>query len=389
MKARVFILAFTILFILSLSGCSSDVRTMQPQGDNVIRVGWIGALTGDSSGWGQCELNTIKLMFREINSSGGVLGQSLEVIGYDTKGDPFETVNAVKSLTENDKVAAILGPNTSSCAIPIAPVLEEAKVPDIATVATNPEVTSLKGSLKPYNFRVCFIDSFQGAAAAGFALETLKTVRAAILFDSRDQYSQELAKYFEKYYTEHGGTVVASESFKSGDTDFGEQLNKIKAADPELLFMPYYYREAALSAIQARKLGINAIFMGGDGWPSDQLLSLSDGALEGSYYVSHYNPEDSRIIEFKKTYEDEYKSKAEINVFLTHDAVDMLVDAINRAGKPDSAAIAAALEATDIKGITGRIKIGKYTHNPEGKEASIIKIENGKEIFQQYYVPKQ
>lgn len=134
----------------------------------------MGSLTGDQAVWGQCELNAVKMIFDDINKKGGVLGKKLEVIGYDTKGDAQEAVNVAKRLTGQDKVVAILGPNTSGTAIPISPVLEQAKVADIATVATNPKVTVVDGKVKPYNFRVCFIDPYQGAVAAGFAADELK-----------------------------------------------------------------------------------------------------------------------------------------------------------------------------------------------------------------------
>ncbi len=114
-------------------------------------------------------------MVEEVNANGGWLGRQVEAVGYDTKGDSMEAVNAVKRLTSQDKVVAIIGPNASGQAIAISSVLEEAQVPEIATVATNPKVTVAEdGSVKPYNFRVCFIDPYQGAVAAGYAFDKIR-----------------------------------------------------------------------------------------------------------------------------------------------------------------------------------------------------------------------
>lgn len=373
-----------LLVILSVSGCSQGQKNQGASGD-VVKVGWIGSLTGDQAVWGQSELNTLKMLAEELNNSGGVLGKKIEIVGYDTRGDATEAVNAVKRLISQDKVIAIIGPNTSSSAMAISGILEEMKVPDIATVATNPKVTVLDGKVKPFNFRVCFIDPYQGAVAAGYAYDVLGFKKAAVLYDVTDEYSQGLAEFFIKTFEEKGGQIVAKEAFKSGDTDFRPQLSKIKAANPDVIFMPYFFKEVALSAKQARDLGIESVLMGGDGWPSDTLLEMAADAVEGSYFVNHLDFDDPAVQEFKQKYNAKYGKMPELNGYLAHDAFFVLVDAIKRANSFDPVAIRDALETVDIQGITGRIRISKDTHNPEGKEAAIIKIEGGKYKFQQKY----
>jgi branched-chain amino acid transport system substrate-binding protein len=392
MGKRVALLVISILLTLSiiLAGCSS--KTTETPAENkepeVVKVGWIGSLTGDQAVWGTCELNTVKMLFEEINANGGLLGKQIEVVGYDTRGDATEAVNAVKRLTSQDKVVAIIGPNASGQAISISSVLEEMKVPDIATVATNPKVTVVDGKTKPFNFRVCFIDPYQGAVAAGYAYDVLGFRKAAILYDVADDYSQGLTEFFEKYFVEKGGEIVAKEAFKFGDVDFRPQLSKIKEAGPEVIFMPYFFKEVALSANQARELGIDAVLMGGDGWPSEVLLEMAKDAVEGSYFVNHLDFDDPDVQEFKAAYKAKYNLPVELNGYLAYDAVQLLVDAIKRANSFDPVAIRDALETAQIKGITGQINISKETHNPEGKDAAIIKIVDGKYVFQQKYSAK-
>lgn len=369
---------------LVLAGCAGG-----GQKADVIKVGWFGALTGDQAVWGENELNTVKMLFEEYNAKGGIeVGgkkYQLEVVGYDNKGDAQEAVNVTNRLISQDKVVAILGPNSSGNAIPIASILEQGKVPDIATVATNPKVTVMDGKVKPYNFRVCFIDPYQGAVAAGYASEILKASKAAILYDVSDDYSQGLTEFFEKAFVAKGGKIVAKEGFTSGDKDFRAQLSKIKAAAPEVIFMPYFFTEVALSATQARELGITATLMGGDGWPSPDLFKLGGAAVEGGIFVNHLDYDQPTVQDYKARYKAKFGKETELNGYLVHDAVLMLVDGLQRAGKVDGEALAKALESTDIQGITGKIKISPTTHNPEGKDAAIIKIINGEYKFQQNY----
>lgn len=377
------LLVVTIIVSFGFSGCGKKAAS------NTVKVGWIGSLTGPQAVYGEAESNGAKLYFDDLNKNGGLLGKQVEMVCYDTKGDASEAVNAVKRLVGEDKVIAILGPNASGQAIPISSVLEESKVPDIATVATNPKVTVIDGKVKPYNFRICFIDPYQGAAAAGYAIDVLKAKSAAILYDVSDDYSQGLTQYFEQTFKAKGGTIVDKEAFKTGDVDFRPQLTKIKQTNPDILFMPYFYKEVALSTKQARELGIKSIFMGGDGWPSSQLLSMAKDSVEGAYLINHMDVADPDCQEIRNEYKTKYGKEPEVNVYLVHDAALVLTDAVKRANSFDGEKIKAALEATDIKGITGRIHIGKDTHNPENKDAAIIKIVDNKFTFQQKYAVTQ
>lgn len=382
MLKKVIAATMCLTMAVASSGCAGSSAS-----SDVIKVGWIGSLSGDQAVWGQCESDTIKMYFDELNAAGGVLGKKVEVVAYDTRGDGTEAVNAVKRLTTQDKVVAILGPNASGQAIPISSVLEETKVADIATVATNPKVTVVDGVVKPYNFRVCFIDPYQGAVGAGFSADVLNAKKAAILYDVGDDYSQGISQYFEEFFVKKGGTIVAKEAFKTGDVDFRPQLTKIKAAEPDVLFMPFVYKEVALSSKQARELGITATFVGTDTWPSEQLITMAKEAIDGSYVVNHLDYADPDVQELKNKYKEKFGKEAEINAYLAWDACAMLVDAIKRANSVDTEQIKNALETTNIKGITGQIVIGKDTHNPENKEAAIIKIENGEYKFVQKYKP--
>ncbi|HYF83423.1 MAG TPA: ABC transporter substrate-binding protein [Clostridia bacterium] len=392
MKKKNLCLALGVFMLMTVlfSGCSNPASsaTSSSPASEVVKVGFMGPLTGDSSVYGESSLNAVNMYFEKVNKNGGLLGKQVQIVSYDTKGDSTEAVNVVKRLTGQDKVIGIIGPNGSGQAIPISSVLEEMKIPDISEIATNPKVTVLDGKIKPFNFRACFIDPYQGSVAAGFAVDVLKSKKAAILYDIGDDYSTGLTQFFEETYKAKGGEIVAKEAWKTGEVDFRAQLTKIKATQPDVIFMPYLFKEVSLSARQARELGITATFLGSDTWPSEQLLTMGGDAIENSYFVNHLDMEDPSV----KSFVDEYKAKfgkaPEITGFLATDASAMLEDAVKRANSFDGVKIKDALETTNISGITGNIKIGKDTHNPEGKEAAIIKITGGKFVFQQKYTPQ-
>jgi branched-chain amino acid transport system substrate-binding protein len=353
------------------------------QGKQPIKVGNFGAMSGDQAIWGQAEANGLKLVADQINKAGGILGRPVEIITYDDKGDQLEAVNAVKRLINEDHVCAIIGTNSSGRNMAVAPIAEAAHVPVISTYATNPKVTVPEpGKLTRFTFRVCFIDPYQGAVLANFAYKDLKAKKAAILYEISSDYSVGLRDYFKQSFDKLGGTVVADEAFKSGDVDFRAQLTKIKAAQPDVIIMPFLYKEVALASKQAKDLGIHATKLGADGWPSSGLLEMAASAVEGSYYVDHCDVSQPNVQEYRGQYKAMFGKDMEVNSIMAHDALLTLKAAIEKAKTDNSDAIRDALEQTKgIKGFTGTISIDPATHNPVGKAASIITIKDGKFVY--------
>jgi len=376
-KASLIILAL----VLVLAGCGG------PQKADTIKIGWLGPKTGDTALWGQAEYDTLVMLIEQYNAKGGIdVGGKkyiVELIGYDDKGDSTEAVNIAKRLTSQDKVVAIVGPQGSGEAIPIAPVVNEAKVPAVCTTATNPKVTVTEsGTVNPYMFRACFTDPYQGTVAATFAYQKLGKRKAAIFMTVDDAYSAGLTQFFRESFIKQGGEVVAEVSFTAGEKDFRAPLTKIKAANPDVIFAPNYYTDVALSAKQARELGIDQVMLGGDGWPSENLISLAGTALEGCFFVNHLDFNDPAVADFKNAYKAKYNKNAELNSYMAHDALIMVIDAIQRAKSIKSEDIKKALETTDLTGVTGHIVIGP-THDPVAKDAAIIKIVGKEMLFQE------
>jgi branched-chain amino acid transport system substrate-binding protein len=354
-----------------------------------VKIGWIGPETGDSALWGQAEKNTVLMLTADINAKGGldVGGKKvkLQVVPYDDKGDSVEAVNVVKRLVSQDKVVAIVGAQGSGEAIPVAPIVNEAKVPLVSTFATNPKVTvSESGVVNPYMFRACFIDPYQGKAAAYYAYQKLGKRKAAILMTIDDPYSTGLADFFKQNFEKAGGKVVSQVSYTSGEKDFRAPLTSLKGAVPDIIFIPAYYNDVALIAKQARDLGMKQLLLGGDGWPSENLVPLAGKALEGCMFINHLDMDAPSAKPIKDEYKQKFGKNPELNAFMVHDALKMVTDAMQRAKSTDPQAIQKALLTCDIQGVTGHIKIGPM-HDPIGKDAWIIKIVGPDMKFQEKF----
>ena len=229
-------------------------------------------LTGQNAFAGQLELEGIQLAHKITPT---VLGRPVELVIVDNKSDKVEAANAVKRLTEHDKVTRHhrhlrLPPS----AIAGGEVAERAKVPVLATSSTNPLVTQGK----KYYFRACFIDPYQGAAAAAYAYKTLGYKKAAVLTDVVSDYAVGLSNFFKKTYKKLGGELVADMKYSSGDQDFTAQLTELISKKPDIVFMPAYFAEGAIIMKQARELGATFVLMGADAMDNPDTLKIAGKA---------------------------------------------------------------------------------------------------------------
>ncbi len=256
-----------------------------------IRFGHVGSMTGQEATFGDSTDKGIKLAIEELNAKGGLKGKQVDLKTYDDQGKPEEAAVAATRLITQDKVSVLLGEVASSRSLAMAPIADANKVPHITPSSTNPKVTKDGDKTRPYVFRVCFIDPFQGTVMAKFATEK-GVKKVAILRDVGNAYSVGLADYFLAKFKELGGTIVNDQSYKAGDQDFKAQLTAIKAKGPEAIYVPGYYTDVALIARQAKELGMKVPLMGGDGWDSAKLFEIGGQAIEGSYFSNHYSPDD-------------------------------------------------------------------------------------------------
>lgn len=382
-------LLFGLTAALGLSFAAGAVSMAEElDTENPVKIGYVGALSGDTALWGQAGLNGMELTAKQINENGGILGREVQIIGLDGKGVADDSVTAYKKLVEEYDVCAVVGTNFSSCNIPIAAVAEELKVPVIATAASNELVTVREdGELNKYSFRLCFIDSYMGYLAGNYAYTELGLKTCALITDITDSYSVSVGNYMVETFTGLGGELVASEEAQGGDNDFRAQLAKIAAAQPDVLFIPWNYAEVALIAQQARELGLNCVFFGADGWDTSELTDLANGALEGGYYISRPGFNLPEAAAYGEVYAAEYNVALESECLYGNDGVLWIKQAIETAGSDEPDAIRDALEATDsFDGLLGHMSVDPATHNPS-RDAAVFTVKDDKVEYVGIYDP--
>lgn len=388
-------LLFLLLGILSLVliGCPPKTEngssTATTASDGEILIGEYGSMTGAEATFGQSTHNGIMVAIDEINAAGGVNGRKLRVRSEDDQSKADEAANVVQKLISQDNVIAVLGEVASSNSLAAAPICQNNKIPMITPSSTNPKVTEVGD----YIFRMCFIDPYQGEAMANYFTKQLNPPlkKAAILIDVKSDYSTGLAQFFERTFLANGGQVVAKQSYAKGDSDFRAQLTAIKAASPEVVFVPGYYTDIGQIAIQARDLGIKVPLAGGDGWESPKLIEIGGKALEGCLYSNHYHVDDPTpaVREFVQKYEERYGQKPDSLAALGYDSAKVLADAIRRAGTTDGAKLRDAIAATkDFPGVTGVITLGP-DRNPIGKKLVVLEIKDGQLVLKAVVDPAQ
>ncbi len=365
--------------------------------ETVIKVGLNAPITGDIPKVGEGSKYAAQMWLEDINAAGGleVGGKKykVEVVVEDNESKAESAVKANTKMITEDEVLAIVGPQASSQAVPAGDVANNYQTPMISPWSTNPNTTKDR----PYVFRGCFLDPFQGPVVANFIKEKFGFSKAAVLFDVASDYPKGLAEVFKKAWedTNGAGSVVAYESFTTKDTDFSSQLTKIINSGAEFFFTPQYYNEVALIVKQAHELGWNKPIVGSDSWGSAETVALCGKDCYGLYFSTHYAAAGAKgaTKAFIDRYNQKYGYVPDDVAALTWDSLRLVQQAIQDAGKitgnvkNDRQAIRNALaKIKNFEGITGSM-----TFTEEGdpiKCAVIVRInEKGEYEFYQSVCP--
>ena len=350
MKTKIFLSLIAIL-VISLSGCERVQQIVTPDASTpdaatTIKIGVI-----QPSGLAPNFTRGAELARSQINDSGGLLGMPVEFVIMDNQGnrefpDPAESVRIAKALIEEEGVVAILGPLLSTNSMQVGPVVTELRRP-IITGSSGEKVTSTG----EFVFITVAPSSVQGETTAQFALDPteLNAKTAATIRQTGDVYSNAVADAFEANFRELGGTLVASEVYQHGDRDFAAQLEKIKAAAPDVLLIAGFSPEIPLVALQARNMGIDATFIGTNGWDEPDKLfgTLDDNTpLEGSYFTRGFNVESPSAAPFVEAYAAMFMEPPDGPSAWGYDAMALLALAIKNAGTLEPDAVRDALANT-------------------------------------------
>lgn len=356
----------------------------------VLKIGVNAEITGDIPKVGEATKYAAQMYVEDVNQAGGIeVGGKkyrLELAIEDNEAKAESAAKAATKLITVDEVIAIVGPQASKQAVPAGEVCNNYKTPMVSGWSTNPNTTKDR----PYVFRACFLDDFQGPALSIFASQEYRFKKAAVLYDVASDYPKGIAEFFKKDWEKRNGpgSVVAYESFTTKDTDFSSQLTKIINSGAEFLFTPQYYNEVPLIVQQAKQLGWKKPILGSDSWASDELVKLCGKDCFGHFFVSHYASAGAKgaTKEFIDRYKAKYGSIPDDVAALTWDAIGLIGAAIRNAGKltgdikKDREAVRNALAKTkDYPGITGTISFPPGSGDPI-KCANIVKINNNGEF---------
>jgi branched-chain amino acid transport system substrate-binding protein len=350
-------------------------------------------MTGPDAYIGQAAKLALDDKVKAINEAGGIRGYKVELITYDSRSEVPDAVTAAKRLIEQDKVIGAIGPEWSGAAIPIATIANAAKVPFIATTASNTKVTvDDNNNVNPFMFRACFIDPYQGFALADFAYRDLGKRKAAFITDVTAAYSVGIQNYFEEHFVELGGQVVAKEGYQANDQEFRAQISKVAESGADLLVIPTAtYRDAALISKQAVALGLEIQYLGVDGWVSDELLTMASTELDGAFLSSGVSTESPEFQDYNAAFEKAHNQKASVYAYYALDALYAFEHAIGVAidnGTLTGQGVKDALENMNaVKGFTSTLTFEKETHNPYNKPVIIMQIKDGKWVINKTYQP--
>ena len=377
------LVAMSMMALLT-TGCGNTNSNEITSGANL-------EMTGNTATFGQSATNGAKLAIKQVNAKGGVLGKQITLVVADNKSDTAEAANAMQKLATQDKVIASIAPIASSSVMAAAQVNESAKILSISPTASNPNVTvdPETGKVRDYLFRATFIDPFQGAVMANFAKNTLKAQKAAVYIENSSDYAKGLGKFFKETFVQNGGNIVSDEAYLAKDTDFKATLTKIKASNPDVIFVPGYYQEVGMIIKQAREIGITVPILGADGWDSAKLPEIAGAeALNNTFFSNHYSPDDNspEIKNFVEAYKAEYGQVPDAFAALSYDATMMIIEAIKRAGVEDSVKVKDELAKTkDYQGVSGSITLDEK-HNAV-KGVVVIEMKNGIQAFKEKIKP--
>ncbi|SES85751.1 amino acid/amide ABC transporter substrate-binding protein, HAAT family [Natronincola peptidivorans] len=389
MKKWLSILMIMLLVLsLGLTGCSSpaeapapaeDEEEVAPVDEDVIRIGVFQPLTGANAAGGALEVEGSRLA-NELYPE--VLGKKIELVVVDNRSDAVEAASAVARLIERDNVVAIIGSWGSTFSMAAGDLVRDNQIPTVAASATNPMVTLDND----YYFRVCFLDPFQGTVMANYAYNGLGARTAGIIREVSNDYAVGLARFFEQAFIELTGddnAIVEISDYNTGDQDFSSQLLNVSGKNPDVIFAPGNFTESALVIQQARNLGIDIPFIGGDTWETPEFIEIGGDAVEGAVFSTFFTSDVAITKEsetFLTAYREQYGKEPAAVTALGYDAYILIRDAIERAGEVDSNKIRDEIAKTQgFEGAAGAINLDE---NGDPVKSAVIKVvENGEFVY--------
>lgn len=368
-------IGIAIVVVVGLAFLIVFTQTEKAPGE--IRIGWIGPLTGDVGYYGQMIKKATDLAVEEINRADGINGARLRILYHDDTLDPKKGVSIFLKLVTIDQVPLIIQAAGSSVMLAEAPLAEKHRVVLISPTCSNPRI-KLAGD---YVFRVWPSDNYQGVSLAEFIFNDLEKKEVAILYLNND-YGIGVKEEFAIKFKELGGTIVASEGFEQGASDFRTQLAKVTASSPDVILLSSHYKEGALLVKQAKELGVKSQIVASDACYAPEFLELSGGAAEGVIVANLYwdpNSEDAVVRNFVDKFKEEYGEPPEVYAAAGYDCLKVIALAMKNGGTTSEQIKKTLYDIKGFKGVTGDITFDAYGEVRKRYDLFVVKGRSFKE----------
>lgn len=367
--------------------------------DGPIIIGFLGWSSGADAMYGLVPQHLLETYFKKVNAEGGWLGREIDFRTYDISGldgDFSEAVNAANKLIQSGAVA-ILGPSNSTQGAAVAELCNRAGVLHIPSSASQLATVDDAGNVRPYTYRSGPVNTDQVSTMAAYTYYELDNPKVAVLYETTQVDTVDMAKAFKDTFAGYGGEIVAEATYQINDVEFRAQLTSLAQSDPAYIFMPVMgYKEAGYVAKQLSELGLGHIkLIGNYVYDTEDLLTLAGAELEGCIFATDGDIDAPRFAEIKEEYE-EYRQATGMSLHMpglkAFNEAKILEYAVLTSGSTDPEEMCKALnETTGFEMITSPNKgYDPDTHNLLGLEFTIKSVKDGKfEIIGSYAIPTE
>jgi branched-chain amino acid transport system substrate-binding protein len=346
-KYSITICSFFVILLLSLIGCGKKDQ------DKYL-IGGILPLTGDLANYGTACKRGMDMAIEDINNSQGINGKKLEILYEDSKASPKEAVSIAQKLINIDGVQVLVGEVASTATLAMIPIAEKAKVFLLAPASSSPKLTGAS----EYFARNWPSDVAEATATANFIQGSMQKSKAIIFYVNSD-YGIGLESEFRKAFISKGGTVIASENYPFGETNFRSVIQKIIKLQFDCIYLAGNHKEMAFLTKQLREYKVNQPIVGDTDYGDPEVVNVAGVSCEGAIYgTPSYDPKDLNnleVVEFTKKFEAKYGTFPTLSEANGYDAIKLIASAIKLKGY-NGTEIAAAVRATkNYRGAAGNI----------------------------------
>lgn len=356
-KLKTLLLAMVTFALVALVACGGDSSDDADKADSSgssdgevsAKVGVISWITGAGASYGEAITNGINLAHKEITAEGDV---DIELFIEDSAGEQEDALTAVQKLMNSDNVSALIGPTLSTEMNVVGPEADLNGVPILGTSVTAEGIPQIGD----YVFRNSIPEAMAIPAAVEKAVEEYDAEKVAIIYGNDDVFTQAGYDVMKQVAEDMGLEILTTETFQLGQSDYNAQLTKIGNLEPDLVLASALYNEGSVILDQARRMGIDVPFIGGNGFNSPEVIEIAGDAANGLIVATPWfaKQDDEKVKTFVEDYTEEYGMEPDQFAAQAYDGMYLIAEAIKNAGSDDPDEIRDALaDIEDFEGVLG------------------------------------